>query len=239
MSRRDCERGFHADEIAFIRHLIAEDPARIRAELSRLTCRALQWQEADGGLKDMSAQVAILRMYNDGLIELPAPRCKRPDQPVRISSRSDPGQPLDQPARALASPALQRVYARNANRASTTSTSSATTTSDTSPFPRRSCALSSPRANSPSPCSASAPAQRIAGSAHRQDARTTQTQKRKLHLIVNNAIFLLLPWQSKHLASMILAKAAVSSAPLENRACRSKTYGSTPLDRRFRETLTR
>jgi hypothetical protein len=42
LSHRYCGRDFHADEIALIRQLIAEDPARTRAELSRLTCRELQ-----------------------------------------------------------------------------------------------------------------------------------------------------------------------------------------------------
>jgi len=73
MSHRYCGRDFHAEEIAEIRRLIAEDPGRTRAELSRLTCRALAWYKADGGLKEMSARVAMLRMQADGLIELPPP----------------------------------------------------------------------------------------------------------------------------------------------------------------------
>jgi len=107
---RYCGREFHAEEIAQIRQLITEDPARTRAELSRLTCRRLGWYKADGGLKDMSARVAMLRMHTDGLIELPPPRGKRPDPRVRLSALSDPGPPLDQPARALAPLSLQRVH---------------------------------------------------------------------------------------------------------------------------------
>ena len=109
MSHRYCGRDFHADEVALIRQLIAEDPSRTRAALSRLTCQALGWHKADGGLKDMSARVAMLRMHDDGLITLPPPRCKRPDQRVRISTRSDPGQPLEQPAHTLKPLVLQRV----------------------------------------------------------------------------------------------------------------------------------
>lgn len=60
MSHRYCGRDFSADEIAQIRRLIAEDPSRTRAELSRLTCRLLAWYKADGGLKDMSARVATM-----------------------------------------------------------------------------------------------------------------------------------------------------------------------------------
>jgi hypothetical protein len=68
---RYCGRDFHAEEIAQIRQLIAEDPARTRAELSRRTCRMLAWYKANGGLKDLSARVAMLRMPADGLIVLP------------------------------------------------------------------------------------------------------------------------------------------------------------------------
>ena len=71
MSHRYCGRDFHPSEIAAIRRLIAEDPSRTRAELSRLTCRVLAWYKPDGGLKDMSARVAMLRMQADGLIALP------------------------------------------------------------------------------------------------------------------------------------------------------------------------
>ena len=109
MSHRYCGRDFHADDIAAIRQLIAEDPARTRAELSRLTCRALHWHKPDGGLKDMSARVAMLRMHADGLIVLPPPRGTRPDASVRISTLSDPGAPIDTPASALAPLALRRV----------------------------------------------------------------------------------------------------------------------------------
>ncbi|MCP3883610.1 MAG: DUF4338 domain-containing protein [Sulfitobacter sp.] len=116
MSHRYCGRDFPTDEIELIRRLIAEDPARTRAELSRLTCRELKWFKADGGLKEMSARVAMLRMHDDGLIELPPPRCKRPDPRVRISARSDPGPPLDKPARALAPLALRRVCQKSDSR---------------------------------------------------------------------------------------------------------------------------
>jgi hypothetical protein len=104
---RGCD--FHAGEIERIRRLIDEEPSRCRAELSRLTCRELNWLKPDGGLKQMSARVAMLQMHDDGLIVLPPPRCKQPVQRVHISSRTDPGDPLDQPAHALTPRVLHRV----------------------------------------------------------------------------------------------------------------------------------
>ena len=68
-----------------IRALIADNPTCTRADLSRLTCQALHWYKADGGLKEMSCRVAMLRMQDDGVIQLPAPTGRTPD---RVESRS-------------------------------------------------------------------------------------------------------------------------------------------------------
>lgn len=67
-------RHFSAADMEVIRTLIAEHPTTNRAGLSRLVCAALEWRRADGRLKDMSCRVVMLRMYRDGLIELPSPQ---------------------------------------------------------------------------------------------------------------------------------------------------------------------
>ena len=51
--------------MTLIRHLIADHPEYHRAALSRQGCRLLQWYKADGGLKEMSCRVAMLRMQAD------------------------------------------------------------------------------------------------------------------------------------------------------------------------------
>ena len=84
-TKRYSGRDFSAEELASLRALIANNPTCNRADLSRLACRALGWYKADGGLKEMSCRVAMLRMQNDGLIQLPAPTGKRPQS--RINSR--------------------------------------------------------------------------------------------------------------------------------------------------------
>ena len=113
---RFCGRDFHAHEMALIRQLLAEDPQRSRAELSRLVCEALHWFKIDGGLKDMSARVAMLRMQEAGLIELPPPRCPRPNPQVQLSERSDPGQRLQQAAKLLTPLNFQRVEQKTDSR---------------------------------------------------------------------------------------------------------------------------
>ena len=67
-------RNFSEQDLDHIRQLISEDPSRTRTDLSRLTCRDLHWFKADGGLKEMSCRVAMLRMQADGLIRLPPPK---------------------------------------------------------------------------------------------------------------------------------------------------------------------
>ena len=57
---RYCGRDFSEEELTLLRTLIAEDPRRTRADLSRLACRAMHWLKPDGGLKDMSCRVAWL-----------------------------------------------------------------------------------------------------------------------------------------------------------------------------------
>ncbi len=71
---RYCGRDFTADEMETIRAIVARDSGNSRTAISRLVCEALQWYKPDGGLKDMSCRVAMLRMCESGLISLPPSR---------------------------------------------------------------------------------------------------------------------------------------------------------------------
>jgi len=71
---RYCGRSFTTDELQSIRKLITDNPAATRAHLSRLVCGQLRWRRDNGQLKDMSCRVAMLRMQDDGLLQLPPPR---------------------------------------------------------------------------------------------------------------------------------------------------------------------
>ena len=93
-----CGRDFSTTEIAQIVQLIAENTEYHRADLSREVCRILQWYKADGGLKEMSCRVAMLRMHADGLIELPAPRRTKPAlRPFCSTKATDPQEPILHP----------------------------------------------------------------------------------------------------------------------------------------------
>jgi hypothetical protein len=75
-NKRYSGRFFTAQEIKQIRELIHTPPQLNRQQLSYRVCELFDWRKADGGLKDMSCRVALLRMHREGLIELPAPRHK-------------------------------------------------------------------------------------------------------------------------------------------------------------------
>lgn len=75
---RYCGRDFTASDIEFILALLSASPPLNRARLSRAVCERLNWRRADGRLKEMSCRVAMLRMQADDLITLPPPRNARP-----------------------------------------------------------------------------------------------------------------------------------------------------------------
>ena len=56
----------------------------------------------------------LTAMQKAGLIELPPPRCPRPNPQVQLSERSDPGQCLQQAAKLLTPLNFQRVVVNNA-----------------------------------------------------------------------------------------------------------------------------
>ena len=73
-----CGRLFEQPDLEIIRSLIALRPPLSRYRLSTLVCERLNWRRPDGGLKDMSCRVAMLKMHADGLIVLPAPKRAKP-----------------------------------------------------------------------------------------------------------------------------------------------------------------
>lgn len=74
---RYCGRDFTPTEVELIRELL-NVPQMNRARLSREVCERLGWRRDNGGLKDMSCRVVLNRMHADGLITLPAPRNPKP-----------------------------------------------------------------------------------------------------------------------------------------------------------------
>ncbi len=79
-----CGRRFTKEEIEDTRERCAT-PGISRYRLSREVCERLDWRAPNGRLKEMSCRVAMLRMEADGLIRLPPPKNAKPP-----AYRSDP-----------------------------------------------------------------------------------------------------------------------------------------------------
>jgi hypothetical protein len=67
-----CGRTFSTVDVELIRGLIAE--GLNRTHLSQVFCKTTGWKKPDGGLKEMSCRVALLKMERDGHILLPSPQ---------------------------------------------------------------------------------------------------------------------------------------------------------------------
>src|ERR1700722_15261627 len=68
-----------ADEVTFIRQLIAENPGASRRRLSAQLCEAWQWKQANGALCDMVCRGLLLVLHRAGEIALP---------PIRFQTRN-------------------------------------------------------------------------------------------------------------------------------------------------------
>ena len=202
---RYCGRDFTPKELEQIRFLIKHNPEFNRTRLSTKLCRMFQWLKPDGKLKDMSCRVAMLRMDKDGLIQLPpSTRTKRPVKKIEFTPATDPQKPVICPVNQLPQLYLQMV-------------TKATSALWNEYIERYHYLGHSPLPGAQLRYFITAGEQIVAltgfGAAAWQTAPRDQfigwnhdQRKKNLHLIVNNARFLILPWiQSKNLASKILS----------------------------------
>jgi len=71
------------DDVVFIRQLIAEYPSASRRELSQQLCRAWNWVQSNGALRDMVCRGLRLKLHREGLIVLPPVRGIHPNPLAR------------------------------------------------------------------------------------------------------------------------------------------------------------
>lgn len=204
---RYCGRDFSPEEMHAIRGLIEQAPDAHRAALSRQVCALLNWIKPDGGLKQMSCRVAMLRMQADGLITLPASRSAQPRRRPEFlpTPATDALPPLSCPVHELAALSLRQVAGTSNSRL-------------WNEYIARYHYLGyTPMSGSQMRYFVFAGERLLAllsfgASAWKLRSRdgfitwTDEQRQRNLQLVVNNARFLILPWiQSKGLASKILS----------------------------------
>jgi hypothetical protein len=78
-----------AEDILYIRELIAAHPRASRRRLSEKLCEAWQWRQANGALRDMVCRGLLLMLDRAGQIELPAVKFV-PHNPLVRRARPEP-----------------------------------------------------------------------------------------------------------------------------------------------------
>jgi hypothetical protein len=85
-----------AQDITFMKELIADHPTLSRRSLSAKLCEAWDWRQPNGVLRDMVARSLMLMLHRAGHIELPPPRRPYPNplanrkKPARIEIEPTP-----------------------------------------------------------------------------------------------------------------------------------------------------
>ena len=205
--RRYCGRDFSESELDAIRALIGKGGLTRRA-LSREVCLRLDWRKPDGGLKDMSARVAMLRMHRDGLIVLPPPKqvptVRRP--PVPGPETDQP--PIPPPERLADVQPVVVEPCRNANEGRLWNEFVARyhyLGHSTLPGAQMRYFVRAADGETLAVLGFGAAAWKIAPR-DKLVGWDSETRRRNLPLVVNNARFLILPWvRIRNLASHILA----------------------------------
>jgi len=72
-----------AEEVAFIRRMISENPGASRRRLSEKLCEAWQWKQPNGELRAMVCRGLLLMLHRAGEIELPPVRLQAHNPLVR------------------------------------------------------------------------------------------------------------------------------------------------------------
>src|SRR5271167_2620858 len=82
-------RAITAEDILYIRELIAAHPDQSRRTLSKKLCEAWQWRQANGALRDMVCRGMLLMLDRAGQIQLPAVSYVR-HNPLASRARPEP-----------------------------------------------------------------------------------------------------------------------------------------------------
>lgn len=200
---RYCGREFTDEEMALIQGLIAGAPGISRQRLSQLFCEQVGWRKADGGLKEMSCRVAFLKMHRAGQILLPAPKqsYNRPGTKRTLWAEPQPEirkkagayelviEPVGKESSALWNEYIDRYHYLGYF-----------------PLPGAQLRYFVKSEDQALALLGFGAAAWKAASRDSYIGWDAETRKRNLHLIVNNARFLVLPWvRSQNLASRVLS----------------------------------
>jgi len=204
-------REVSVEDVAFIRDLIARHPGLSRRGLSQELCRAWDWRQENGALRDMVCRGLMLALHRAGHVELPPVR-QRPPNPFVTRARPSPvaveSTPIRGPLSELRPLSFQKVR-RTADEA----------TFDGLVEEHHYLGYTQPvgehlkylvkALDRPVACFALSSAPRHLGPRDRFIGWSKEARKRNIRFLAYNTRFLILPWvRVEHLASHLLGRLA-------------------------------
>ena len=204
-------RKISAEEIVFIRRLIAAHPGASRRALSTKLCEAWQWKQANGAPRDMVCRGLLLMLHRAGEIELPCVRFTPPNPLVR-RPRPTPvlmdTTPLQEPLSQLGPLRFQQVRRTGDEPVFNSLIEHHHYLGYEQPVGEHLKYLVWVQGR-PVACLAWSSAPRHLGSRDRFIGWSAQARRRNLRFVAYNSRFLILPWvQVEHLASHLLGHMA-------------------------------
>jgi hypothetical protein len=197
------------ENVAFIRSLIADHPGDSRRKLSRRLCRAWDWVQKNGELRDMVCRSLMLELERAGHIELP-PKKFSPHNPLAVRKSPEP-HVIDQTPISGVLSQLSKIEFHQVRRSPLEGLFNSLIEhyhylAYCQPVGEhlKYLVLASGR---PIACFSWSSAPRHIGSRDRFIGWTARQRRNNLHLLAYNSRFLILPWISlPHLASHLLSK---------------------------------
>jgi Domain of unknown function (DUF4338) len=209
VERKYRGRVIAAEDITFLRELIAQHPALSRRKLSAKVCEAWQWRQANGALRDMVCRGLLLMLHRAGEIELPEVRfvARNPlverERPVPVLIDTSP---VTGPLNQLRPVEVQQVRRTGDEPLFNSLIEHHHYLGYEQPVGEHLKYLVWAQGR-PIACMAWSSAPRHLGSRDRYIGWSMEARKRNIRFIAYNARFLILPWvKAPHLASHILSR---------------------------------
>jgi hypothetical protein len=200
-----------SEEVALIRRLIAENPDDSRRALSVKLCKALNWVQPNGALKDMVCRGYMLALHRAGYISLPAKKCSPPNplvdrkKPTEISTDQ---RPLTTALKNIGPLKLQQVRRSRLEKLYNSLIEAYHYLGYCQPVGEHLKYIVF-AGRKPVGCLAWSSAARHIGCRDRFIGWSADNRRKHIHLIAYNTRFLILPWvRVPYLASHILAQMA-------------------------------
>jgi len=205
-----------AEDILYIRELIAAHPRASRRRLSEKLCEAWQWRQANGALRDMVCRGLLLMLDRAGHIQLPAVKFV-PHNPFVERARPEP-LPVDAtailgPLAELRPVEIEQVRRTDHERLFNSLMEQHHYLAYEQPVGEHLKFLVWAKGR-PIACLAWSSAPRHLGSRDRYIGWSAEARRRNIRFLAYNTRYLILPWvRVPHLASHILGRMASQLSP--------------------------